>query len=139
MRENDQIGADGGDIARSVFGIVHGLGKGVLNAFGMGGVSEALEKVEMQAGLLPSAGPNIATTALETPEQIVNVPVSTPSSTPVPTRTVIANPDAVVLIRNLRSGRHASGVRGVRQVVVQDGVKFQGNGYKKRDPIGQTF
>jgi hypothetical protein len=47
------IGADM-DAVRSVFGVVHGVGKGLLNAFGMGGLAQGLEKVETAAGLLPN-------------------------------------------------------------------------------------
>lgn len=140
MKNDGQIiGADM-DAVRSVFGVVHGVGKGLLNAFGMGGLAQGLEKVETAAGLLPNTdAPPVVTQPPQAPEQQDPPPAAIPVAPVVSGRTVVVSPDAAVLIRNLPGGHRATGLRGLRQVTVFGGTRFAGNGYKKDDPIGQTF
>lgn len=117
------------------FGLVHGVGKGVLSAFGAGAAAGALEDVEKSAGLLPGEQPVQAPNQPAAPTEPAQ---SAPP--PPPTGAVVTQPDYIVLIRQDKAGKKAAtGVPGLKTVTVKGGTRFEGNGYQSGDAPGKTF
>lgn len=116
MNRRDHIGVDWADVGKTAFGVVHLAGKTVLSAFGAGAVTQPLEQMEVQAGILPDW--------------------AHPGAAPPAGASTVSAPDYVVVQH--QNGK-ADVLQNVQSVLVTGGQRFAGNGYQPGDKSGKKF